>query len=1354
MPNEISEPSESTALPRFIVGIGASAGGLESLERFFDRIDPSFEATYVVVQHLSPDHETMMDALLKRHTVMQVSIASEGQTLQRSHVYVMPPKKEITLDGLTIRLHDQIRGEVPHLPIDRFFRSLAENTDVIKAGIVLSGTGSDGSRGIVEIYRSGGLVIVESEASAKFSGMPTAAAATGVVEFTLPPESMGDSLKRWFFDRQSDHESSAFSSHDDEQQQIFRLLRDHCQINFANYKPSTVTRRLDRRLALRGVQTLSEYIDILNRETDELDELYRDMLIGVTKFFRDPSCWDYLESKVFDDLFVKADPKRGVRVWIAGCATGEEAYSMAMALHEARERLKSPVEFKVFASDVHPGSIKIATQGYYPSDALTNVSLPRLENFFNRSGEGYYICKEIRSSVVFAIHNVLQDPPFTDIDLISCRNLLIYFDLHGQRKAMSMFHFGLRRNGILFLGPSETTGRLSEEFATVDERCKVYSKRNDSKLPHGIDLPLQIQPKSLIEPYSFQPDRSPQRERLRNYDRILDHMMPATVLIDSHRRVLESFGGIERFLRVPRRLFSNDLLDVAPADLQAPLSALFRRVQKDKTKVKLPVTGVLLPSGNRGDLDVIIDPVPGDSEETPLYLVRFTVRESIRTETRKDGDSDATMMKMSHDDRELNERIKTLEEELLHSRENLQATIEELESSNEELQSTNEELISSNEELQSTNEELNSVNEELHTVNVEYQNKNAELRELNDDINHLFGSTDIGTIFLDSSLAIRRFTPRVASIFDLRAQDIGRPLRTFSHSLKVDQLNELTEKVLRDGEKFEQEVEDVHDHHYVLRIHPYTIEDRIAGVIVTLTDITRLVESRRLAEKYQRRLQRAIDAVPILVSYVSSDEVYQYANQAYFDWLRCDRDEVLGRSVRDVIGPRAYQNSKPHIRAVLEGHSQFFEQELPTPNGVIHLTVSYIPDVNRKGHVVGFYVSAANVTSLKRAERELAAAVESAKNANRAKSDFLAKMSHEIRSPMTSILGFADILDEQLNDPDNRNAIDIIRSNGQHLLNLINEILDLSKIESGNLELDEDHFDLADLLMECHNTVLPKAERNNVELRLNLDKSTSACIRSDRRRLRQIVLNLLTNAVKFAPEGQVVLACKREGDEFSIAVSDDGCGIAEQTLPQLFQPFCQADDSSIRKHEGTGLGLTITRQLVNQMNGTITVESVVEKGTTFTVNLPWQPGREVVCQESLPQLRKLPSLTHKKILVIDDRRDIRFIAEHLLVDAGAQVTTAENGQDGLEKAVAASSAGAPFDCIVTDIQMPEMDGYETASRMRNEGYIGPILALSASAMASDREEALASGCNEHMAKPINRTQFIRTIARLTGLLPK
>jgi two-component system CheB/CheR fusion protein len=1197
---------------RMIVGIGAAAGGLESLERFFDGVDRTNHAAYVVIQHLSPNYETMMDSLLRRHTHMGVKIAEDGEVLLSDHVYVLPPKKEMTIEHLKIRLHVQDRGEVPNYPIDRLFSSLAKVDGAAIAAVVLSGTGSDGSRGIVDVHNAGGLVLAESEATAKFSGMPNAAFATGVVHETLPPEEMSNKIdRRLNFQRQHDPIEDEDLVADDDQQHIFRLLRDHCQINFNHYKPSTVMRRIDRRMKLCGLETLPDYVRLLQTDEAEVDTLYRDMLIGVTKFFRDPSCWNYLAEETLDHVIEDADPDKGVRVWIAGCATGEEAYSMAILLHEANDRRETPRDIKIFASDVHPGSLQAASSGVYRKETLSNVSADRLDRYFELSDGNYVISKKIRSMVVFTPHNVLQDPPFTDLDMVSCRNLLIYFDQTGQRKALSLFHFGLKKNGRLFLGPSESLGQLQDEFSTIDERSKLYAKLSEARMPAGVTVPIPLKPKTVAQHRGQTHEQTSQRDRLRQYDRLIDSVMPPSMLVNDQRKVLECFGGAEELLKVSSRLFSNALIAVAPQSLQAPLSALFRRAQKDGKPTVLPVTGVRLGPDESSEAELSIKPVAGRSDEPSLFLVSIKPITSDQAAT--ELFETVQSLDVSGNDGEMATRIRSLETDLRHSRENLQATIEELESSNEELQATNEELISSNEELQSTNEELNSVNEELHTVNVEFQNKNDELREVNEDLNHLFASTDIGTVFLDQSLSIRRFTPRIATIFDLRHQDIGRPLTSFSHTLNLDNLTDLIRETATEGKRHEQEVADAAGNHYALKLHPYRLDESIVGVILTLTDISGLVETRELAAKYQARLQKAIDAVPVFVSFIDKNQRFQYANRAYTKWLKSSHDEVIGQPVRDVIGKDAYETSKPHVDAVLGGEQREFEQELQTKLGPLVLKVTYIPQRNRSGEVTGFYVSAADVTSVKRAEKELARAVEAARNANRAKSEFLAKMSHEIRSPMTAILGFADILDEQLKNPDNRNSVEIIRNNGHHLLDIINDILDLSKIESGNLELEEDDFDIRGLLNECCETIEERASRNQVDMKVTIDESIRGRICGDRRRLRQVVMNLLTNAVKFSAGKSVHLIGRRTEERFSIAVSDTGCGIPPEMMDHLFEPFCQADNSDVRKHEGTGLGLTICKQLIQQMDGSISVQSELDKGSTFTIELPWEPVDESDC---------------------------------------------------------------------------------------------------------------------------------------------
>jgi PAS domain S-box-containing protein len=532
------------------------------------------------------------------------------------------------------------------------------------------------------------------------------------------------------------------------------------------------------------------------------------------------------------------------------------------------------------------------------------------------------------------------------------------------------------------------------------------------------------------------------------------------------------------------------------------------------------------------------------------------------------------------------------------------------------------------------------------------------------------------------------------------------------------------------------------------------VDDRIDGVIIIFTTIDRVIESRRLAKKAQRRLQQAIDAFPVFVSFVNRDQIYEYTNQAYRKFLSVAEEEIIGKSIRELIGEESYKFSRHYAEAALEGQQQSFESTLSTSSGQMYVSVTYTPARDVNDQVVGFFVSATDISKMREAKAKLSEAVQIAKQANQAKSDFLAKMSHEIRSPMTAILGFSDILKEQLEDVDNQNCIEIIQKNGYHLLEIINDIPDLSRIESGKFELDSEDFTPAVVLRECHNSLLPRAVDNAVSLDIRTDRKTELPLTGDRRRVKQIVLNLLTNSIKFSAHGLVHLRSAVIKDErfWTITVADTGCGIADEDLPKLFEPFCQVDDSDVRAFEGTGLGLTITSQLVEQMGGSLRVRSKVGVGTVMRVRLPWAKSQvdetseitAVVLEERMPRLDSVV------VLVIDDRRDIRFIVEHLLTDVGAIVYTAESGVAGLDILERCRDSNQPLNFIVTDIQMPEMDGFETARRLRKADYTGPILALSASAMKEDREKAIKAGCNDHIAKPIDKRRLVGKITELLG----
>ena len=1351
-----------------IVGIGASAGGLESLERFFDSLPASTGWAFVVIQHLSPNYETMMDRLLSRHTQMPVKIIADTEKILPNHVFLIPPKKTMTVINGQLQLDDQDRDEIPHLPIDHFFTSMAQNCGRNCAAIVLSGTGSDGSRGIQDVHEADGLVLVESEAAAKFTGMPRSAQNTGCVDKSLPPEAMIHSLKR-FFGMNREFAGSELKDGSSEIEQVFGLLKDRCRVDFSSYKSATVTRRIERRMVVTQSKTLAEFLDKLRQDPNEIDLLYADMLIGVTKFFRDLPCFVRLEEEAIREIIRNADSNDTVRIWVSACATGEEAYSIAMIFDECCTELNRPIDFKIFATDVHQGSLARAGLGIYSEELLANVSDERKEKYFDEVDGAFQITKEIRQRVIFAPHNVLEDPPFTDVDLITCRNLLIYFDLDAQKKALSLFLFGLKRRGVLMLGPSESPGTLSDEFDVIDERCRIFRKRRDVKLPEDVRLPISVRPQSMLDKNSFLSRRQGvDVARIELYDQLLDLFAPPSILVNEHRIVMETFGGAEQFLKIQPRRMSMDVLDLLNTDLKGTVASGLRRAQREGGSIQLPSISIEDANGDQVEYVISVRTMTSKRGALKTYLLTFEktpgpVPFQTSDEPRSSKRSQKQMRHLKAEEIEANhletsEKIRSLEDELFYTRENLQATIEELESTNEEMQATNEELISSNEELQSTNEELNSVNEELHTVNSEFQSTISELRELNEDMNHLLSSTDIGTIFLDENLRIRRYTPKIARVFKLEPQDIGRPLSAFSHTLSIDDLEERLGRVLATGEAFETEVDDSSGTSFLLRLSPYEVESDLKGVVLTLVNIDNLVKARTLVEKYRNRLQATIDSVPIFIASVNSDQRYEFTNQAYVKAFGKSGADIVGQQIRDVIGKEAYEVSKPHIQAALQGEHQHFDGMIVTLEGERRTCdVHYIPQVGDDGTVIGFFVSASDVTLLKSTQTAYAKAVEKANQANDAKSSFLANMSHEIRTPITSILGFAELLLDQHPSDEMQHCIKSIQRNGNHLVDLINDILQLAKIEAGRVDLTNEVFLPSELLSDVCESLRPRARSSGLHLTLNADEVSNDAVSLDRRRMRQIILNIAGNAIKFTSQGgSVHIEGKSSANALEVTVSDTGCGIPDDKLKNLFEPFYQVDSSNSRAHEGTGLGLAITQQLVERMGATLEIQSSLGVGTSVSLTFPVEP---IAAGETSPSVTATPaksfdsngrSLRGRRILVIDDRRDIRFITDRFLTHEGAEVVTVESGSMGLVKVSESKSSSQQFDCIVTDIQMPDMDGYETTRILRSDGYNRPILALTASAMDEDRDRCIEAGCSDFLAKPIDRQRFVEVVTEMVS----
>ncbi|NNE01444.1 MAG: response regulator [Pirellulaceae bacterium] len=845
------ETKRSTA-PSYVVGIGASAGGLEALERLFDVIEPETGMAFVVVQHLSPDFKSLMDELLARWTTMPIHRVEDRMEVEASSVYLIPPKKEMIISDGRLLLTDKDPAQSLTLPIDHFFRSLAQEMGDRSIAIILSGTGSDGSRGIEEVHNSGGLVICQSEETAKFDGMPRSARDTGLVDLTLPPEEIASALARYVANPNRTEVARALLKEaavsDSDLEAVYRLLRDAYGIDFSHYKINTVSRRIERRLLLQKIDNLADYVDWLIDDPAELSSLYRDLLIGVTQFFRDGEAFDRVSDEI-ERLLERLPDGEEFRVWVAGCGTGEEAYSIAILIHEKAQKLGREINVKIFATDAHQDSLHFASHGTYSEDSLADVYEERRKTYFVEETDGFQVIPEIRQWVVFAPHNLIKDAPFTKIDLVTCRNMLIYLQPNAQKKSLSMFHFALKTGGVLFLGPSETLGELGDEFDAIDPHWKLFRKRRDVRLPTDLRLPLSSIEQRLPRPTGVTPAglRSPDNGLMGIYDALLDDYMPAAILINESRQMLHLFGNAIEFLNYRTGRPTGDILDSMDPDLRTAVSAAIHRAMREREPIKFRGIPVTLKDDEKRQADIVVRPVKSSRDRSSALLITLEVTGEPAPE-QIELDTSVDMANVS------SQQVTQLETELRYARENLQATIEELETSNEELQATNEELVASNEELQSTNEELHSVNEELYTVNAEHQNKISELTELTRDMDNLLLSTDIHTIFLDRNLCIRKFTPKIAESFNFMTQDIGRRVDCFTHNIRHESLVEHIEQVLADETPLKFEVQDQNDNWFLLRILPYRSEKHVDGVVLTLTDVSTIKSANTaLSESVRRR---------------------------------------------------------------------------------------------------------------------------------------------------------------------------------------------------------------------------------------------------------------------------------------------------------------------------------------------------------------------------------------------------------------------------------------------------------------------------------------------------------------------
>ncbi|MCB0165222.1 MAG: PAS domain S-box protein [Anaerolineae bacterium] len=949
--------------PSFIVGIGASAGGLEALESFFDHMPSDTGLAFVIVQHLSPDFKSMMDELLARHTQMAIRRVEHGVALEPNTLYLIPPNKNMELSQNKLFLTERDSAHGLHVPIDRFFNSLAEEAQSRAIAVILSGTGSDGSRGLVRVHELGGLVIVQDKQSAQFDGMPHSAIETGKADIITSPDQMPDKILT-YMNRGQDLAGTSAAAEENELSLIFNMLEQQFQIDFTKYKPNTILRRIERRITMTNSRDIKSYVLRLRSNPRELDILYRDLLIEVTRFFRDPDAFKVLQETVIPELVELAVPAGEIRVWVPGCATGEEAYSIAILFQEYLNTHSLNLNLRLFATDVHQQSLNLAARGFYKGDSLTNVSPEWLVRYFMPYQDGYVIDKKLREIVTFARHNLIENPPFTKQHLISCRNVLIYLEPLIQQQVIANFHFGLVTGGFLMLGASDHIGVASKEFDSLG-RWRLYRKKRDIRLD-DVNFTMSAPPKPTSAQHSLLGQVAP-RITDEWVEGLMAEYVPDGLLLNEGYDILYILGNGNQYLHPQSGPGTLNALRMLTGDLETTVRAGLIRVIKEDEAVSYVGVRTTTHTG-MVTLNVTIKPL-----KSALYRARrfFVALEPLPETDLTPSPSVVGSEQVTVD------QINALKRELTYTKEHLKITIEEVETSNEELQATNEELTASNEELQSTNEELQSVNEELYTVNAEHQRKIDELIQLNDDLQNLQKSTQIGVIFLDDNLRIRSFTPTIAQTFSLLPQDVGRPLAHLSYNidLSFDDLTQAAQKVLGGGKPLEFETKTRDGFYFLLRVLPYQTEaGQIEGVVLTFIDIAIRKELEKL--EVVRQSQQYLDVMSGLLVVLNSRGEITRINPKGAELLGYTKSELIGRNWFDTcLPPDNIAEVKSVFDRLMAGKTEqlaSYDNEVMTKSGELR-TVAWnnalLQDVN--GRITGTISSGLDITERKQAETAL-----------------------------------------------------------------------------------------------------------------------------------------------------------------------------------------------------------------------------------------------------------------------------------------------------------------------------------------------------------------------------------------------
>jgi two-component system CheB/CheR fusion protein len=1357
---ETEEESKSGAARCPIVGIGASAGGLEALRALFARMPANSGLGFVVIQHLDPDRPSMLTSVLSGVTRLPVVEITDGMPVKPNRVHVIPGGSDLTVREGILQLLPRKRTTELHLPIDSFLRSLAADQHGSSIGVVLSGSGADGTQGLRAIKAEGGIGLAQSPDSAQFRSMPESALAAGVVDFCSDPEEIAKELVRLASHPYLAKAAAPESGTPDDGRTIATILatvREKTGVDFSAYKRTTVRRRIERRMAVRHLDTLGHYAAALRDDPAEARLLSEDMLIHVTAFFRDEEAFESLSRNVFEPMIRDKDDGASIRIWVPGCSTGEEVYAIGICLAESLQDSGRTFTVKLFGSDLSDEAIETARAGVYRESDLAEVQPARLARFFERVEGGYRVTKQLRDLCVFVKHDLTRDAPFAKLDLISCRNVLIYFDTELQRRVIPMLHYCLNKPGYLFLGESEAITGFRDLFVPLDKDHRIFAKTGESPrfaypLPAGRGVEVMVRPGGGTE------RGPPVREVLRQADHLLlARFAPPGVIVNERLEIIQYRGHTGAFLEPPPGQPEANVLRMARHDLVAHLHEAVERAKAESATVRREKVRIATESGSRlVDLEVIPLAV-GEKARERYFLILF------ETEATRPAAAPTPVLLAEPPAPEADES-RRLKAELLATKDYLQSLIDEHQRTNDDLAAANEELIASNEELQSTNEELQSAkeelqsaNEELSTLNDELSNRNEDLDKVANDLVNVLASVEIPIIIVDMAMKVRRFTPRVADIAAFIPADVGRPIADLQLKVKVDDLDKKIREVIAGLVPREWDIQSKDGRWLRLNVRPYrTSDNRLDGAVLSFIDVDILKHALRDAEIARDFITGVVEALgtPLVVLEPALKVVL--ANHAFYERYRLSRDVVEGRSFYQADGGSW---DVPAVRAALSRPAgetlQFGSVEMTAEfphlgRRVVSLTARPIRMETGEDMTL---LAISDVTELRRLEAQQAQLLRSESNAraeaeraNRAKDLFLATLSHELRTPLSSTLMQAQILrNAKTQDPKVERVIAAIERSVRTQARLINDLLDVSRIASGKLVLDLNTVDPSDIVQNAVDVARASATAKSVALEATLDKAVGT-VYGDTVRLQQVLTNLLTNAIKFTPPGgRVTLRLERADGHALITVTDTGMGIRPEVLPHLFERFVQADSSVTRTYGGLGLGLAIVRHIVEAHGGTVDCSSAGEgKGATFRVSLPLGSGPR---SEIAGGRTSTASIQGIRVLVVEDEEDARDAFSIVLGQFGADVRAAPSAAAGL----AIIEEWKP-QVILCDIAMAGEDGYSFIRKLRklapNQGGGIPAAALTALASERDREEALAAGFQMHLAKPADGAALAATVATL------